>query len=223
MPESLKINSNVVLTSLLFAAQNVVGLHILYQQKIQIEAQQKLIEKMTDEIFELRKILLDFEKNLTFLQNDTPITPEKIDLINNQVLHRLIIALLATLLSWHIFTILHAKWLGFSFYALLPKISIPSFLPFTKTASFFEILLGDHTIRISLVDDKITSILCKALNQMEYLPLDRYLIQDPNAVQGISSAISSLGDKMIHVLSDPSAVETTVRVFKSVESIYDIF
>lgn len=223
MPESLKINSNVVLTSLLFAAQNVVGLHILYQQKIQIEAQQKLIEKMTDEIFELRKILLDFEKNLTFLQNDTPITPEKIDLINNQVLHRLIIALLATLLSWHIFTILQAKWLGFSFYALLPKISIPSFLPFTKTASFFEILLGDHTIRISLVDDKITSILCKALNQMEYLPLDRYLIQDPNAVQGISSAISSLGNKMIHVLSDPSAVETTVRVFKSVESIYDIF
>lgn len=165
---------------------------------------------------------MDFEKNLILLQKDTPIAPEKIDLINNPVLHRLIIALLAALLSWHIFTILQAKWLGFSFYALLPKISIPSFLPFTKTTSFFEILLGDYTIRVSLVDDKITSILCKALNQMEYLPLDRYLIQDPNVVQGISSAISSLGGRVTHVLSDPSAIETTVRVFESVGSVYNI-
>ena len=222
MQESLKINSNVNLTSFLFAAPNFLSLYVLYQQKIQIETQQKLIEKMTDEIFELRKNLLDFEKNLTFLQNETPIAPEKIDLINNQVIHRFIIALLAALLSWHIFTILQAKWLGFSFYTLLPKISIPSFLFFTKTASFFEILLGDYTIRVSLADDKITSILCKALNQMEYLPLDRYLIQDPNVAQGISSAISSLGDRVTNVLSDPSAVETTVRAFQSVESVYNI-
>lgn len=222
MSEFSKINSNVILTSFLFVVPNFLALHVLYQQKIQIETQQKLIEKMTDEIFELRKILLDFEKNLTFLQNDTLIAPEKIDLINNQVLHRLIIALLAALLSWHIFTILQAKWLGFSFCALLPKISIPSFLPFTKTDSVFEILLGDYTLRVSLVDDKITSILCKALNQMEYLPLDRYLIQDPNVVRGVSSAISSLGARVTHVLSDPSAVETTVRVFESVESVYNI-
>lgn len=221
MQESLKINSNVNLTSFLFAVPNFLSLWVLYQQKNQIEAQQKLIEKMTDEIFELRKNLLDFEKNLTVFQNEIPIVPEKID-IHNPVIHRIILVLLTGLLSWYIFTILQAKWLGFSFYTLLPKISIPSFLPFTKTTSFFEVLLGDYTIRVSLVDDKVTSILCKALNQMEYLPLERYLIQDPKVAQGISSAISSLNDRVTNALLDPSTIDTTVKVFKSVESVYDI-
>lgn len=221
MQESLKINSNVNLTSFLFAVPNFLSLCVLYQQKNQIEAQQKLIEKLTDEIFELRKNLLDFERNSTFFQNEIPITPEKID-IYNPVIHRILLALLTGLLSWYIFTILQAKWLGFSFYALLPKISIPFYLPFTKTSSFFEVLLGDYTIRFSLVDNKVTSILCKALNQMEYLPLERYLIQDPKVAQGISSAISSLNDRVTTALLDPSVVDTTVKVFKSVESVYDI-
>jgi hypothetical protein len=93
MQESLKINSNVNLTSFLFAVPNFLSLWVLYQQKNQIEAQQKLIEKMTDEIFELRKNLLDFEKNLTVFQNEIPIVPEKID-IHNPVIHRIILVLL---------------------------------------------------------------------------------------------------------------------------------
>lgn len=221
MYEPLKFNSNVNLTSFLLAVPNFLSLCVLYQQKIQIEAQQKLIEKMTYEIFELRKNLLDFENNLTFLQNEIPVVPEKMDL-NNPVILRFILALLIGLLSWHVFTILQAKWLGFSFYALLPKISIPSFLPFTKTASFFEVLLGDYTIRVSLADDKVTSILCKALNQMEYLPLERYLSQDPKVAEGISSAISSLNYRVTNALLDPSTVDTTVKVFKTVESVFDI-
>ena len=178
---------------------------------------------MTNEISELQKTISNLEKNLTFLQNDAPIAAVKIDLMNNQVLHRFIIALLAISLSWHIFAILQAKWLGFSFYTLLPKISIPFLLPFTKPPSFFEILLGDYTIRVSLVDDKVTSILCKALTQMEYLPLDRYLIQDPNVAREVVSAISSFGGRVNNVLFDPSAVETAVRAFESVESVYNIF
>lgn len=164
---------------------------------------------------------MDFEKNLTLFQNEVPLAPEKIDL-HNPVIHHILLLLLTGLLTWYIFTILHAKWVGFSFYTLLPKISLPSFLPFTKTASFFEVLIGDYTIRVSLVDDKVTSILCKALNQMEYLPLERYLIQDPKVAQGISSAISSLNDRVTNALLDPSTIDTTVKVFKSVESVYDI-
>ena len=164
---------------------------------------------------------MDFEKNLTLFQNEVPLAPGKIDL-HNPVIHHILLLLLTGLLTWYIFTILHAKWVGFSFYTLLPKISLPSFLPFTKTASFFEVLIGDYTIRVSLVDDKVTSILCKALNQMEYLPLERYLIQDPKVAQGISSAISSLNDRVTNALLDPSTIDTTVKVFKSVESVYDI-
>jgi hypothetical protein len=222
MQPFFKINSNVILTSFLWVAPNLLCLYVLHQQKIQIEIQQKLIEKMTDEISELRKIISNFEKNLTLLQNDAPIEAVKIDLMNNQVLHRFIIALLAISLSWHIFAILQAKWLGFSFYTLLPKISIPFFLPVTKPPSFFEILLGDYTIRVSLVNDKVTSILCKALTQMEYLPLDRYLIQDPNVAREVVSAISSFGGGVNNVLFDPSGVERAVRVFESVESVYNI-
>lgn len=209
------------LTLFLFTVPHFLSLCVLYQQKIQIEAQQKLIEKMTDEIFELRRNLFDFEKNLTCFQNEIPIKPEHID-INNQVIHKIILVLLTCLLSWYLFTLLQAKWLGFSFYALLPKISIPSDLPFTKTDSFFEVLLDNYTIRFSLVDGKVTSVLCKALNKMEYLPLERYLIQDPKVVQGISSAISSLNDRVTPALLDPLVVDTTLKVVKSVESVYNI-
>ena len=54
---------------------------------------------MTNEISELQKTISNLEKNLTFLQNDAPIAAVKIDLMNNQVLHRFIIALLAISLS----------------------------------------------------------------------------------------------------------------------------